>query len=180
MRFGLISGITYVVWVSWVLCHVLSWLVSSCGMLFICVMTFCRISFISSVAFSLSLKYIFRKLVKNQRVECRNSYHNYIRVMVIGVILGCVLIPRSGKLSFGTWVNTDENWLFSISALDLASLYISPSVFSEGPHRCCRTFGCWYSSKIVLVVVGGLARWYLWCSYGMNFYIPPVGSSPTS
>ena len=58
MRFGLVSAITYVVWVSWVLCQVLSWLVSSCVMLFICVMTFCRISFISSVAFSLSLKYI--------------------------------------------------------------------------------------------------------------------------
>ena len=56
--FGLVSGITYVVWVSWVLCHVLSWLVSSCVMLFICIMTFCRISFISSVAFSLSLKYV--------------------------------------------------------------------------------------------------------------------------
>ena len=35
--------------------------------------------------------------------------------MVIGVISGCVLIPRSGKLSFGSRVNTDENWLFSIS-----------------------------------------------------------------
>ena len=58
MRFGVVSAITYVVWVSWVLCHVLSWLVSSCVMLFICVMTFCRISFISTVAFSLSLKYI--------------------------------------------------------------------------------------------------------------------------
>ena len=52
--------------------------------------------------------------------------------MVIGVISGCVLIPRSGKLSFGSWVNTDENWLFSISALDLASLYISRRCFSVG------------------------------------------------
>ena len=44
--------------------------------------------------------------------------------LVDGVISGCVLIPRSGKLSFGSWVNTDENGLFSISALDLAPLYI--------------------------------------------------------
>ena len=56
MNFGLVSALNYIVWVSWMLCHVLSWLVSSCVMVFICVMTFCRISFISSVAFS--LKYI--------------------------------------------------------------------------------------------------------------------------
>ena len=54
----LVVLITFFFVVSLLLCHVLSCLVSSCVMLFICVMTFCRISFISSVAFSLSLKYI--------------------------------------------------------------------------------------------------------------------------
>ena len=85
-------------WVSWVLCHVLSWLVSSCVMLFICVMTFCRIYFISSVAFSLSLKYIlygvFAVVVLNARqffnmcccVSCILLHHLHVFWKIVRLI----------------------------------------------------------------------------------------------